>query len=173
MGKQRNNYFISGFIVLGISICLFSVAIYYAVDAEKFMAGSVETLGVIEDYVENDSTDSRGRAQTDYYPLIKYCDSSGASHLFRCDTAMNYEVSIFKEAKDSGFKSTLFKAPKVKVRYLADNPGVARSARTFFDIWGHVVVITIISIAVCFVGCALLWFDYERKAEESKQSRHD
>ena len=152
-------------------MCFFAAAVYYGVEAKRFLAGSVETEGVIEDYVESESTDSKGRALTDYYPVIRYSDKSGSSHFFRCDTTMNYEVSIFKEAKDSGFKSTLFKKPKVKIRYLADNPGVARASRTFFDIWGNVVVILIISIAVCFAGGALLWFDLERRAAESKQAK--
>jgi len=171
MNKKREKYFTSGFIVLGISLCLFCIAIYYGVDAEQFVTHSVETEGVIQDYVESESTDSKGRSQTDCYPVIKYYDMNGTSHVFNCDTIMNYEVSIFKEAKQSDFKSTLFKAPKVKVRYLADNPGVARAARTFFDIWGIVVVITIISVAVCFVAGALLWFDFERKEKDSRQIR--
>lgn len=173
MDQKRDNYFISGFIVLGISLCLFCIAIYYGVDVKQFASNSVETEGVIENYVESESTDSKGRSQTDYYPVIKYYDRDGVSHFFKCSTVMNYEVSIFKEAKDSGFKSTLFKTPKVKVRYLADNPGVARAARTFFDLWGDVVVITIIALAFCFAGGALLWFDFERKEKESKLIRQE
>jgi len=168
MDKRRNNFFLFGVISFCISIFLLAIVVQRCVEVKKFIASSVETEGVIVDYVENETTDTKGRAVIDYYPIIKYTDLKGNSRSFKSSVTMNYETSIFKEAKDSGSTSTQFHAPRVKVLYCAVNPGDARPARTFFDIWGDMIIMTIIAVAVSFVGCALIWFHYESKAEEKK-----
>jgi hypothetical protein len=151
----KNFYFFGNFF-LGVSVFLFAVMIYFAADSRRFVENSVETEGVIAGYTVKHESDSEGRSVKNYYPLIEYIDNVGVSHRFMSETVMNFEVDVFIKGRESGFTNPFYPMPKVKVRYLRSDPGSARAARSFADLWGAAIAYAFLSVVFALVGGALL-----------------
>lgn len=166
MKLPLKNFFFFGNMFLCVSVFLFSVMIYFAADSWNFISDSIETDGIIADYTVKNESDSEGRSTKNYYPLIEYADSNGVSHRFMSETVMNFEVDVFIKGKESGFTNPIYPIPKVKVRYLLADPGKARAARSFADLWGTAMAYAFLSVVFALVAAALLWFHKRDKARE-------
>ena len=145
-----------GKMFIALSLLLFAVMIYFAADSRRFIANSVETEGIIADYMVKKESDSEGKSVKNYYPLIEYIDNVGVSHRFMSETVMNFEVDVFIKGRESGFTNPVYPMPKVKVRYLRADPGSARAARSFSDLWGTAIAYAFLSVVFALVGSALL-----------------
>jgi len=163
MKLPLKNFFFFGILFLGVSLFLFSGMIYFAADSWNFISGSIETEGVIADYTVKNESDSEGRSVKNYYPLIEYSDGNNISHRFISETVMNFEVDVFIKGKDSGFTNPVYPLPKVKVRYLITDPGEARAARSFADLWGTAAAYAFLSFVFALISGALFWFHNKEK----------
>jgi len=152
------NFYFFGIFFLGVSVFLFAGMIYFAADSRHFVANSIEAEGIIADYTVKNESDSEGRSVKNHYPLIEYIDGSGVSHRFMSETVMNFEVDVFIKGRESGFTNPVYPMPKVKVRYLRTDPGSARAARSFADLWGASLAYAVLSVVFALIGSALLWF---------------
>jgi hypothetical protein len=159
----RNNLLFGVFFAF-VGLFLFCGMLYFAADTARFISDSVAASGRIVDYKEKDETDSNGKIVKNYYPVIEYSDRGGTLHRMTSDTVMNYEVFVFIKAGESGSRNPLFTVPEVKVMYRIDNPGSARSARGFTDLWGSALAYGIISAVFFIIGGVLLWFHFKRRS---------
>jgi hypothetical protein len=73
----------TGRLLTATGIFMLAGMIFFTVKTWSFISSSVETNGIIVDYIEADEAGTDGIEKKVFYPVIEFMDREGNTHRFR------------------------------------------------------------------------------------------
>lgn len=134
-----------GLIFTGVGLILLTIVAVGTINTKSFIARANQAQGTVVELIRRTSTDSKGKISSYYYPVVKFKAANGETYEFESSNGSNPAAFKVGEA----------------VEILYDPQAVTKAEiRSFWTLWGWVVILAILGGTFTLLGGVFLYFLY-------------